>query len=365
MLFIRTARVALEDNFTPRFEHDPFIVGTSKSVLPIWLVVSDRGGGVREIALTIDGRVADTRADDRLGATCKPPYVDAVPCPLEHEATLHTDIATLADGKHVLQARATDAAGNTAVSAPVEFETRAGALVRDSMTTSSSVEPRLGPSPVAPPTIAPNVRLRAWFHGRSRPVRRTLRYGQSAIISGTLADDRGRPITGGQLVVDQRSAGGAPASSPRVIPGLDGRGGFSYRLPPGPSRVVEISYRAQDASAPLATAALAVRVKAGVTLRTSKRRVRNGSTMRFSGRVLGERGARRALVTIYALGGGPRKRIPVETVRARSDGRFSYAYRFTRIPGPSVYRFEARVPKQTGFPYLEGASRVVTVRGRP
>ena len=86
--------------------------------------------------------------------------------------------------------------------------------------------------------------------------------------------------------------------------------------------------------------------------------------MRFSGRVLGE-GKRAALVTIYALASGPRKRIPVETVRARSDGRFRYSYTFRSIFGPSVFRFVARAPKQTGFPYLAGASKVVTVRGRP
>jgi hypothetical protein len=89
------------------------------------------------------------------------------------------------------------------------------------------------------------------------------------------------------------------------------------------------------------------------------------SALKFSGRVLGERGTRRALVTIYALTGGTRPRVPVETVRAGSDGRFLYTYRFARIGGPSVYRFEARVPKQTGFPYLEGVSAKVTVRGRP
>jgi hypothetical protein len=93
--------------------------------------------------------------------------------------------------------------------------------------------------------------------------------------------------------------------------------------------------------------------------------VRNGSVITFAGRVLGERGSRRAIVTIYALVGGPRPRVPVETVRAAADGRFSYRYRFRSIVGPSVYRFEARVPKQTGFPYVEGASRPVVVRGQP
>ena len=138
----------------------------------------------------------------------------------------------------------------------------------------------------------------------------------------------------------------------------DAKGRFSYTPAAGPSRVIEVSYGA-------AVARVTVRVRAGVTLRTSTKHVRNGTELRFSGRVLGERGTRRALVTIYALTGGTRPRVPVETVRAGSDGRFSYTYRFARIVGPSVYRFEARVPKQTGFPYLEGASPRVTVRGRP
>ena len=71
------------------------------------------------------------------------------------------------------------------------------------------------------------------------------------------------------------------------------------------------------------------------------------------------------MVTIYARSSGRRSRIPVETVRADSRGRYSYTYRFGSITGPTVYRFQARVPKQTGFPYLEGASRRVTVHGRP
>ncbi len=110
---------------------------------------------------------------------------------------------------------------------------------------------------------------------------------------------------------------------------------------------------------------MTLHVRAGVSLRVSPSRVRNGTVIVFRGRVLGERGAQRAIVTIYALTGGPRKRIPVETVRAGSDGRFVYRYRFRSIPAPSVYRFEARVPRQTGFPYSEGASPAVVVRGRP
>jgi hypothetical protein len=177
-------------------------------------------------------------------------------------------------------------------------------------------------------------------------------------LEGVLTDVTGGPIVGAALGVRERRIGAPSRSQPEAPAWTDAKGRFSYRLGPGPSRVVEVSYRATMSR-------LTVRVRAGVTLRTSTARVRNGTALRFSGRVGGEAGTRRALVTIYALADGPRKRIPVETVRAGSDGRFSYTHRFSRIPGPTVYRFEARVPRQTGFPYLEGASRVVSVRGRP
>jgi hypothetical protein len=90
--------------------------------------------------------------------------------------------------------------------------------------------------------------------------------------------------------------------------------------------------------------------------------VRNGKAITFTGLV---HGRHRAIVTIYALASGPRKRIPVETVRTDARGRFVYRYRFRSIPAPSVYRFVAVVPKQTGFPYSAGTSGTVTVRGRP
>ncbi len=132
------------------------------------------------------------------------------------------------------------------------------------------------------------------------------------------------------------------------------------------NRVITIAYKASAGDpAPTATADVVLRVRAGVTLRTSPGRVRNGTRMTFAGRVLAEPGTRRALVTIYSLSSGSRSRIPVETVRADSAGRFVYRYRFSYLDAPTTFRFIAVVPKQSGFPYLEGRSGVATVHGRP
>ncbi len=185
-------------------------------------------------------------------------------------------------------------------------------------------------------------------------------------MDGQLTTSDGAPIRGATLHVEQREIGiSSPATPPATVT-TDSRGRFTYRLAPGASRRVRFTYTAFPGDAgPVASGQVSVHVRAGVSLRTSPARVRNGSVLTFSGRVLGERGTRRAVVTIYALTGGPRARIPVETVRAAASGRFTYRYRFRSIPGPVVYRFEARVLKQTGFPYVEGTSRPVAVHGRP
>jgi hypothetical protein len=350
---VHRARVTLLDEHAPDVV-TPRIVQTDpgQGILRMALSASDRGAGIKNVTVLIDHESVTTEGTP----SCETPYTARVPCPLDVGFVRSVRVSGLSTGKHTVQAVATDAAGNTSSSPIVEFDwVMSAAQSRDLpiVATGTSLDNRASPRTVL---------LRSWFAGKSRAAVRTLRYGQRAVVEGVLTDATGAAVGSTDLRVEERSAGAGITSTLRT----DAKGRFSFRLGAGPSRVVEISYRAAPSDpAPVAVARVTVRVRAGVTLKTSKKRVRNGTALRFSGRVLGERGTRRAIVTIYALSSGRRARIPVETVRANSSGRFSYTYRFRSIPGPSVYRFEARVPKQTGFPYLEGASRRVTVRGRP
>ena len=54
------------------------------------------------------------------------------------------------------------------------------------------------------------------------------------------------------------------------------------------------------------------------------------------------------------------------TTRTDRTGRWAYRYHFTGTHGTIRYRFRARIPRETGYPYVTGRShRVrVTVRGR-
>jgi hypothetical protein len=356
LVTIQSARFVLQDERRPEFDVPLSIESRGE----MSTTVSDLGSGIARVDWIVD----DVRTPAVLpsNGSCREPYTEPVPC--VQSAVLRVAIPSLKlrDGRHILRAVAVDAAGNEGSSRSLEFSTYAGEVEPPKSPPSATQEGIA----VAPGTVATrHVRLRSWFAGRSRSTQRTLSFGQDAVVEGALMDTGGAPIANAPLQVHQRAIGGARRA--RSVDGLrtDSKGRFSYRLGAGSSRVAEFSYRAAASDpTPVAVAQVAVRVRAGVKLRTSRARVRNGTTLKFSGRVLGERATRRALVMIYALGGGSRAQIPVETVRANSDGRFSYTYRFERITGPSVYRFQARVPKQTGFPYLEGASRVVTVRGR-
>ena len=147
----------------------------------------------------------------------------------------------------------------------------------------------------------------------------------------------------------------------------DSAGRFGYVLPAGPSRVVRFGYRAFSLDPDeVASTELALDVRAGVTLRANKRRVRTGRRVTFRGRLRGGPARNGTTVLLYALfPGASRERIPVEALRADRRGRFRFTYRFRTTPRATTYRFAAFVRRQADYPYAPGRSRVVKVRVRP
>ncbi len=52
------------------------------------------------------------------------------------------------------------------------------------------------------------------------------------------------------------------------------------------------------------------------------------------------------------------------TTRAAGDGRWSYDYRFDGTRGRQVYRFRARIPRESNYPFGTGRSAIARVRVR-
>ena len=137
----------------------------------------------------------------------------------------------------------------------------------------------------------------------------------------------------------------------------DAGGRFVYQLPAGVSRRVWFVHRTGGGAA---AANVDMLVRAPVTLRSSRRSLRNGEATRFRGRVGGSADTGGLVVELqYPQRGGWQT---FATTQVGRKGRFRYRYRFTRTVGTRTYRLRARVPAQRGYPFVPGASRTVRVR---
>ncbi len=130
------------------------------------------------------------------------------------------------------------------------------------------------------------------------------------------------------------------------------------------TRRLRLAYAGSSLALP-SERAFEMRVPAATSVRVSRRRVRNGQTVTFSGRVRG--------LPVPAEG----KLVEVQvrftdrwqtfrTTRSDASGQWSSRYRFQRTRGVQRYRFRIRLPKEGGYPFETSVSRKleVVVRGR-
>jgi hypothetical protein len=97
-----------------------------------------------------------------------------------------------------------------------------------------------------------------------------------------------------------------------------------------------------------------------VSLATSRRLVRNGRSVLFTGRVLdGGRPAGNALVAVQAKVG--RKWVTFKIVRTDALGNFASRYRFKRTQRSTRYQFRAHVAAQGTLSTVDSLSRLVRV----
>lgn len=190
-----------------------------------------------------------------------------------------------------------------------------------------------------------------------------LAHGKRAKSTGNLTTAQGVPIARAPLVVEaQARSGGAYTRVGTTTTDVNGR--FAFTIPSGPSRTIRYRYDGTNTVRPTA-GDLTTKVKAAARLKVDRRRLRNGQTVRFSGRLLGKPiPPAGKLVALQAkVGRGWRT---FATPRANAKGRFKHRYRFTATTGVRRYAFRVVVAREAAYPYEKGISRVVkvTVRGR-
>lgn len=92
--------------------------GTVRGTINIGYSATDRGSGIDQASLSVDGKPLAT-AHDENGGKCKPPFEFLVPCRLLVNSSFALDTTDLAEGRHEVEVAVTDASGRKTPSSPV------------------------------------------------------------------------------------------------------------------------------------------------------------------------------------------------------------------------------------------------------
>lgn len=248
------------------------------------------------------------------------------------------------------------------------------ATARDHASNQSSTESRLDgrPMTVTLPLRTPT-RVRAGVafqrqgqrgsRHRGRDVlkrRARIPFGHAITIAGLAKTSAGAPLADALVRVLARTA----ASAEREVAVLrtDDRGRFAYVTRAAASTVVRLVYDGSGTTLP-SQRAVTVLVPGSSTILARPKRVRNGQSVTFRGRV-------RSLPIPV---GGKLVELQVvlssrwqtfRTVRTDASGAWRIRYRFRRSCGTLLYRFRARLPAEAGYSFEPGHTRAATVRVR-
>jgi len=328
---------------------------------------TDPDSGVRSATLTLipqDGETPYTHTFD-FAAQCS--YDSWNACPLtESISEFALNTASLKDGAYTVSLTVTDAAGNTASDS-------LGTITTDNTTPTISPlgalpgpgqSPNRGAQAAATALGAPNgsgasenAQLRL---GVPQTIKRTFAH-RALRITGRLLNDLGDPITGATLAIVQQTAGSS-ATRPVAYARTGSNGTFTVGVPPGPSRLIDVAYRAFSTDTNYAAQAqITETVGAGVQLKIAPRHTSSEGAITITGAVQGPIPARGTIVDLLVHYRGRWE--PFRTPRTNANGRFRVVYQFEG--GVGRFPFRAEVPAgQAGFPFTTGYSQVVDVATR-
>ena len=214
-------------------------------------------------------------------------------------------------------------------------------------------------APLRRRSCARALRARACFRRVLRLVERrgaavTQRYGRPVALRGRVLLADGSPVAGARVVLRgiRRGAAVAPARAGALS---DGRGRFALRLGRGPSERLRAEWLPAGALAPLRSRTLTRRVRAGLTV--SARRA--GGLTILRGML---HGGRRPAAGVPVLAEALTPRGPAVLGRALvRRGERGLTLR-VRLP-EGRWRVRLRALRAPGWPFAEGRSRAIAVRG--
>jgi hypothetical protein len=369
-IYLSSADIALSNGATPAASGlggtllNPNAQGTQE----LTFNASDPGGpGVYLTTAQIDGKTVYSGTPNNNEGKCVPVgssggalmFDYSQPCRTSESVDLPINTAALADGQHVLKVTIEDAAGNTSVVYDGTITTKQpsngslGALPGSGVGGASlGLSVGVGAPNGTDASEAAQLRL-----GVRQRITRTFTH-RALRLTGRLLNTQGHPIVGAALDVTQQVAGsGRTQVVAHARTGADGS--FIARVPAGPSRLIEVAYRAFSADAGYSTEAkIEESVRAGVRLIIAPRRTSSEGTITLSGQVLGPVPRQGVMVDLLVHYRGRWE--PFRTPRTDAAGHFDVSYQFQGALGR--FPFRAEVPSsQADFSFARGVSEVVNV----
>jgi hypothetical protein len=358
-------------NFLLSNEATPSASGVSGTLLSpnasgtqeLTFTATDPGGpGVYLVTAQIDGKAAYSGTPNNNGGKCVAVgtsggalmFDHSQPCPASESVDLPINTTTLPNGQHTLKLVVQDAAGNSAVVYDGTITTKQpsngslGALPGPG--TASSTPPAVPNGIAASRTAHLHLGIRA---------RITRSYAHRKVrLTGRLLSAQGQPIGGATLEVLQQVSG-SPTATVIAHAKTRANGTFAAMAPGGPTRTIEVAYRAFSTDANYAALAkVQESVSAGLGLNITPRRTSPEGTITLSGRVFGPVPPQGVVVELLVHYRGRWE--PFRDPRTDSRGRFQVVYQFQG--GVGRFPFRALVfGGQTEFPFVHGESRSVDV----
>jgi hypothetical protein len=333
------------------------------------VAVSDRVSGVA--GGTIEMRRQGTSSWSDLAARLIGDHLVAV-----------VDDSALSPGPYEFQAKARDVAGNEGVSnrrrdggievliAPFRFNTQMAAGIvaqkaKSRKTTKVSAKCRRSKRcmvKVRKQRAAAKKRAAKRKTPTGTVPAMTVAYGKSALVKGTLLSTDRQPIASQTVDVYQRLAARGQQMVRIATLRTNAAGRFDYHTPKGASRTIRFQFDGTETLHP-AAAEVALSVRASSSLKASRHTLRNGESVRFSGRIGKPIPSGLKILDLQAF--YRHKWRTFATPRVTRNGNWKFTYRFEATTGVVTYKFRVRVRREASYPYELGYSKVtkVTVRG--
>lgn len=182
--------------------------------------------------------------------------------------------------------------------------------------------------------------------------------GRRVEIAGRVTNGAGQPVANADVRVSSRSA-----TSPEQLVSVlrtNESGRYRYVARASSTRVLRFTYGGTSLTLPVERE-VTLLVPAASTIRARPHQVRNGQSVSFAGRLRAlPAPALGKLVELQVVLSGRWQTF--RTVRTTPGGVWRVPYRFRRSCGLLRYRFRARLPAESGYPFESGRTRSVEVR---